>query len=153
MARKQREFRILGMTPSEIAKEFFSSGTGKVAAALFIVLVVVSIYALIVLPPNFANVWNNPKYWELNPQYAPPAWVDSIIGPVYSPQIYVNDYTFTVQQQSGGVTYITVTFSVNYEYDKPWNELFIVINNPAIYSMSQPPPVVSITVYRPTGVR
>mgnify|MGYP001772882477 FL=1 len=149
MAKKQHEFRILGMTPREITKEFFSSSTGKVAAALFIVLIVISIYALIILPPNFAKVWNNPKHWQLNPQYAPPAWVDSIMGPVYSPQIYVNDYTFVVQHQSG-VTYIIVTFSVNYEYDKPWNEIFIVINNPAIYSMSQPP-VVSITIYRPDG--
>lgn len=52
MAKKQREFRILGMTPGEIVREFFSSSTGKVAAALFIILIVVSIYALIVLPPN-----------------------------------------------------------------------------------------------------
>ena len=88
MTKKQRdEFRILGMTPSEISREFFSSSTGKVAAALFIILIVVSIYALIVLPLNFANVWNNPKYWQLNPQYAPPAWIDSIIGPVFSPQV------------------------------------------------------------------
>lgn len=149
VAKKKREFRILGMTPSEIVKEFFSSSVGKVAAALFIVLVVVSIYALIVLPPNFASVWNNPKYWELNPQYAPPAWIDSIIGPVYSQQIYVNNYAFNVQRQNG-ITYITVTFSVNYEYDKPWSEIFIVVNNPVIYSMSQPP-VLSITVYRPDG--
>ncbi|MGC8542386.1 MAG: ABC transporter permease [Vulcanisaeta sp.] len=149
MAKKQREFRILGMTPSEITKEFFSSSTGKISAALFIILIVVSMYALIVLPPNFASVWNNPKYWQLNPQYAPPAWINSLIGPVYSPQVYVHDYTYAVQQQNG-VTYITVTFNVNYEYDKPWSEIFIVINNPAIYSMPQPP-VLSVTVYRPDG--
>ncbi|MGC9152912.1 MAG: ABC transporter permease [Vulcanisaeta sp.] len=149
MAKRQREFRILGMTPGEIAKEFFSSSTGKVAATLFIILIVVSIYALVVLPPNFASVWNNLKYWQLNPQYAPPAWIDSIIGPVYSPQLYINNYTYVVQQ-SNGVTYITITFTVNFKYDKPWSEIFIVVNNPAIYSMAQPP-VLSMTVYRPDG--
>jgi peptide/nickel transport system permease protein len=149
MAKRQREFRILGMTPSEIARDFLSSSTGKVTIALFIILVVVSIYALIVLPPNFANAWNNPKYWQLNPQYAPPAWIDSILGPVYSPQIYVSNYEYSVQQ-SGGVTYITVSFSVDYKYDKPWNEIFVIINNPAIYNLPQPP-VLSITVYRPDG--
>ncbi|MFP3280745.1 MAG: ABC transporter permease [Vulcanisaeta sp.] len=149
MAKRRREFRILGMTPSEIFKEFISGSTGKVAMALFIILVVVSIYALIVLPPNFAEIWNNPKYWQLNPQYAPPAWMDSVIGPVYSPQIYVNNYEYSVQQ-SNGVTYITISFSVDYKYDKPWNEIFVVINNPAIYNLPQPP-VLSITVYRPDG--
>ncbi|WP_229709807.1 ABC transporter permease [Vulcanisaeta souniana] len=149
MAKNRREFRILGMTPSEISGEFFSSSTGKVAAVLFIILIAVSIYALIVLPPNFANVWNNPKYWQLNPQYAPPAWIDSIIGPVFSPQVYVNNYAYGIQQ-SNGITYVTVSFTANYEYNKPWSEIFIVVNNPAIYSMEQPP-VVSITVYRPDG--
>ncbi len=46
-------FRILGMSPSEISREFFSSNTGKVASALFIVLVVVSIYSYFALPPQF----------------------------------------------------------------------------------------------------
>ena len=70
MARRG-EFKILGMTPGEIVKGFFSSGVGKVAAAFFLIMVVASIYALVVLPPNFGKVWNNPDYWRLNPPYAP----------------------------------------------------------------------------------
>ncbi|MFB6469870.1 MAG: ABC transporter permease [Vulcanisaeta sp. AZ3] len=149
MARRKSEFRILGMTPGEIAREFISSSVGKVALVLFIVLIVFSIYALIVLPSNFGSVWNNPNYWQLNPEYAPPAWVDSLIGPVYSPQVYVDNYQYTVQR-SDGTTYITVSFSVDYRYDHPWSEIFIVINNPSIYGLSQPP-LLSIIVTRPDG--
>jgi len=147
MARR-REFRILGMTPGEIVKGFFSSDVGKVATAFFLIMVVVSIYALVALPPNFGKVWNNPDYWRLNPPYALPSWVNAFIGNVYAPQVIINNHNYVFSSSySGDTEYITVYFTVDYHYKKPWNEIYVILNNPVVYTSQ--PPIMEITITRP----
>ncbi|MGC8605950.1 MAG: ABC transporter permease [Vulcanisaeta sp.] len=149
MARR-REFRILGMTPHEISREFLSSGVGKVALTFFIIMVVVSLYALIVLPPNFSDMWNNPNYWRLNPPYAPPSWINSFLGNAYAPQLIIDNrnYAFSTSY-SNNIEYVDVSFTVNYNYKEPWRELYVALDNPIVYGNQ--PPVITITITRPDG--
>ncbi len=143
----RREFRILGMTPSEIWRGFVSTATGKTALAFFAVMVAFSIYALVALPPNFGALWNTPSYWQANPKYAPPAWIDAFTGNAYAPQLAIRDFNFT-SGSSGGVEYAIVSFSVYNEYERPWRNVFIIVNNPGIYNATS---VAYLTVTRPDG--
>ncbi|NPA99616.1 MAG: ABC transporter permease [Crenarchaeota archaeon] len=69
-------------------KEVWSYGTGKIGLIMLVILVSVAISAIIVLPPNFPDEWNNPKYWSENPTLVPPDWVKYLGVPVA--EQYVN---------------------------------------------------------------
>ncbi|GGP21225.1 peptide ABC transporter permease [Thermocladium modestius] len=138
-------FRILGMSPSEISREFFSSNTGKVASALFIVLVVVSIYSYFALPPNFGAIWNNPSYWKFNPDNAPPAWINYFTSQKLAPQTTVNPLESVTTYH--GVTYISSTFSIENPYSVPWQDIYLVLNGIPKNSSA----AVQLTIYRPDG--
>ena len=143
--RRGSGFRILGMSPSEISREFFSSNTGKVASALFIILVVVSIYSYFALPPNFGAMWNNPSYWKFNPVDAPPAWVNYLTTQKLAPQAEITPPQSVVQYH--GVTYITSTISVADPYTVPWQDIYVLFNGiPANASVA-----LQLTIYRPDG--
>ncbi len=57
-----------------LRREVLSQLSGKVAIALLIVIIAVSIYATVTMPPNYNVIWNYPLYWEANPKNAPPEW-------------------------------------------------------------------------------
>ncbi len=59
-------------------REVWSYNTGKVGFALLIVFVMMSILALVTLPPDYRYMWNNPKYWQDYPMLAPPEWLKSL---------------------------------------------------------------------------
>jgi len=75
------------------------SSLGKIALALVLFFIVVSIYALIALPRDIADRWNNivSTPWIYYPKGAPPTWikyfgydeVDSMIAPLQSPERYI----------------------------------------------------------------
>ncbi|MEZ0248742.1 MAG: ABC transporter permease [Thermoproteus sp.] len=143
----RREFRILGMTPGEIWRGFISSVTGKVAVAFFAIMVAFSIYALVALPPNFGALWNTPSYWQANPKYAPPAWINAFTGNAYAPQLAITNFNFT-GGSSGGVEYAIVAFDVDYTYSTPWRNLYLIVKNPGVYNATS---VAYLTVTRPDG--
>ncbi|CCC80834.1 ABC transporter permease [Thermoproteus tenax] len=143
----KRELRILGMTPGEIWRGFISTATGKIALIFFIVMVAFSAYSYIALPPNFGSLWNTPSYWQANPKYAPPAWINLFTNNAYSPQITITDFNFT-GGSANGMTYAIITFSVDYHYLYPWRDMFLIVRNPAVYNAST---VALVTVQRPDG--
>lgn len=49
--------------------------SGKVGLVLLVLFVAVSLYALVVMPANYKQLWNEVRYWRTNPQAAPPSWV------------------------------------------------------------------------------
>ncbi len=49
--------------------------SGKVGLVLLVLFVAVSLYALVVMPANYRQIWNDVRYWRTNPQAAPPSWV------------------------------------------------------------------------------
>lgn len=145
----RREFRILGMTPGEIWRGFISTATGKIALAFFVIMLGFSIYALVALPPNFGALWNTPSYWQANPKYAPPAWVNAFAGNAYAPQLTIARFNFT-RGESGGVGYAAVAFSVDFSHKTPWRDIYLIVNNPAVYNTTTAP-LAYLTVVRPDG--
>jgi ABC-type dipeptide/oligopeptide/nickel transport system permease subunit len=60
----------------EFMGEVLAQTMGKLGIALIVFLVAASAYALIVLPPDFAERWTHGiAYWEVNPPLAEPEWV------------------------------------------------------------------------------
>ncbi|BEP17735.1 ABC transporter permease [Pyrofollis japonicus] len=66
----------------EILDEVWRSLMGKTGLILIVFLVIVSIYALVSMPPNIVKLWNDPKAWEDNPSVVPPTWVSYFGTPV-----------------------------------------------------------------------
>ncbi len=59
-----------------IMSEVLAQTMGKLGVALVVFLVAMSVYALIVLPPDFPDRWMAElTYWEVNPPLAQPEWV------------------------------------------------------------------------------
>ncbi|MEM2005178.1 MAG: ABC transporter permease [Zestosphaera sp.] len=61
-----------------LRKEILSQSAGKVAFALLLALVIISVYAAITMPPDYNRYWNVGVYWRHNPKNAPPEWVSSL---------------------------------------------------------------------------
>ncbi|PUA32417.1 MAG: hypothetical protein B7O98_07115 [Zestosphaera tikiterensis] len=59
---------------SWLRREVLSQFSGKVAIALLVAIVAVSIYAAATMPSNYNVIWNYPLYWEANPKNSPPEW-------------------------------------------------------------------------------
>ncbi|MFN3268919.1 MAG: hypothetical protein ACK416_06650, partial [Zestosphaera sp.] len=55
---------------SWIRKEILSQLSGKLALALLITLVAISVYAALVMPPNYTNYRDIPSNWKDNPKNA-----------------------------------------------------------------------------------
>ncbi len=67
----------------EVMSEVWSQLMGKLGIALIVALVLIAVYAIIVLPPDFPDLWtHNPKYWEVNPPLVPPSWIKYLGVPV-----------------------------------------------------------------------
>lgn len=72
---------------SWIRKEILSQVSGKVAFVLLIFLVVISVYAAFLMPPDYTKYWDVGSKWVDNPQNAPPEWA-SYLGYTCIPQTY-----------------------------------------------------------------
>ena len=72
---------------SWIRKEILSQISGKVAFALLIFLIAVSIYAALLMPPDYTKYWDVGSKWVDNPLNAPPEWA-SYLGYTCIPQTY-----------------------------------------------------------------
>ncbi len=112
-----------------ILKEMMRYTSGKVGLSLLIILVSISIYAALIIPPNYGTqVWNNPKAWEDNPQLVPPEWI-SLFGYQYAKNLkmtytagegYEITYTKKVVEVQGTrfvIEYTTVVYNVTYKLD------------------------------------
>ena len=133
--------RIMGITLGEFTKLYIKSTLGKVSLTFFAILIAMSIYALIIIPPNFGFMWNTPSYWTLYPKNAPPAWINYIVGDVYAPQITSSNFIREGNQ-------LVLTLTLNNVYSKPWQDLFIVVNSPALRSLGL---VAYVYINRPDG--
>ncbi len=133
-------------------RELMSYTSGKVGLALFIFFIVMSIYALMVMPPNYKYAWNDPKHWQGYPQLAPPSWV-RMLG--YQNAAHESQ-TFTaptsVIVRSG---YKVYTFSMLYNLDvKDYpQDIVVAIQGLKVYRMGNRtiPVLIQVDVRRPDG--
>lgn len=63
-------------------REVWRQGMGKAGLTLIMIILAVSIYAWVTMPPDFVSLWNDARNWEENPILAPPSWVRLFGTPV-----------------------------------------------------------------------
>ena len=69
-----------GITPQEIKQEFLKSKMGIAGITILTALVVTSIIAMVVIPVETFQEWNNPGSWILYPKAATPIWGKHVSG-------------------------------------------------------------------------
>ncbi|MEO3993342.1 MAG: ABC transporter permease [Desulfurococcaceae archaeon TW002] len=100
---------------SWIRKEILSQLSGKLALALLIILITISVYAALVMPPDYTNYWDRGSKWVDNPVNAPPAWA-SHLGYTCIPQTYYDLRSFSpaVSEAAGRVV---LTYNITYNLE------------------------------------
>lgn len=59
---------------SFVREHILSQLAGRVSLALLAFLIIMSVYALIAIPPTFPVKWTQPEAWEIYPPNSPPEW-------------------------------------------------------------------------------
>jgi peptide/nickel transport system permease protein len=157
-ARKQAEVGLrkpLGALES--AKGFFeevwSYSSGKFGIVMLCMLITVSIYALVVVPPEFVSLWETASYWEENPQLVPPAWVCGL-GVPCAPHLVETRAKPDLAYNVFSKYYYNYTFTYDLGAEVFPQDLAVrlvgvkvpVINNKPIQ------PTVTVTLHRPDGL-
>ena len=64
------------ISPQEIKQEFLKSKTGIAGIIILSSLIIISIIAIITIPIETFQEWNNPEKWISYPKVATPIWVN-----------------------------------------------------------------------------
>ena len=64
------------ISPQEIKQEFLKSKMGIAGITILAILVGISIIAMITIPLETFQEWNNPGHWISYPKVAVPIWVN-----------------------------------------------------------------------------
>jgi peptide/nickel transport system permease protein len=135
------------LSTSGIIKEFKRSKSGLAGVAILLGLIIMTFYAIAVIPLNSFTQWNNPNFWIDLPKSAMPAWVN-LVGPKMPEHIVM-----TVKDAAGstsvdeGVRIVTHSYTVNFNYDSYASDFMMVYS--ARYGSIQP--ALQIDVLRPDG--
>ena len=129
--------------------ELLSSTTGKVGVTFFLVMLLISLYAIITNPLDFGSrLWNNPAAWADNPKNVPPVWTG-----VFEGSRRVNHTVFEaseptdVRNTTRG-TESVYTFNLDYTFDEAPTFTSFSIQNVTYHGG---PPSISVSVVRPDG--
>ena len=135
------------LSTSGIIKEFKRSKSGLAGVAILFGLIVMTFYAIALIPLNSFTQWNNPNFWIDLPKSAMPAWVN-LVGPKMPEHIVM-----TAKDAAGsasvdeGVRIVTHSYTVNFNYDSYASDFMMVYS--ARYGSTQP--ALQIDVLRPDG--
>jgi peptide/nickel transport system permease protein len=67
---------LSNISPQEIKKEFLKSKMGIAGITILTILISTSIIAIVAIPVETFQEWNNPSNWISNPKVAIPIWVN-----------------------------------------------------------------------------
>jgi len=135
-------FRDLGRYPSAVF-----------GLAVIFILLGVAVYALVTIPYSEAvRLWRGgEEVWYQNPKYAPPAWFNIFTKrkqPIsFSASTRDGGMSKTVTPQGQGISSVEITYSFDYTYDAPPQELILYFNT----VFEQKFPFVSIAWRTPDG--
>ncbi|KAF6247693.1 peptide ABC transporter permease [Nitrosopumilus sp. b3] len=136
-----------GITPQEIKREFFSSKMGIAGITILSILICTSIIAMIVIPIETFQEWNNPGSWILYPKVAIPIWVNLfMIEKIPEHKILEEPNIQNIFQDEISLT--SHQFGLNFDYDHFPNDFIYVFSSE--YSGS---PLLKMSVIRPDGVK
>ena len=131
----------------DLAKEFLSTGSGKLGAGLFIMLLAISVFVIATYPLDFGTkIWSSPKVWEDNPKAVPPVWINA-----FDDFSRAEHRVFELTEPSstrviGGGKELIYSFGFDYSADEFPSFLSLTINEVRYF---QDPPLVTLSMVRP----
>ena len=136
-----------GVTPHEIKEEFMKSKMGIAGILILMILIFTSIIAMIVIPVETFQEWNNPGSWISNPKAAMPAWVNFfMVESIPEHRILENP---NIEKTSNGEIFLTShQFGMNFGHDDFPNDFIYEFS--AKYSGA---PLLQMSVIRPDGMK
>ena len=135
------------ISPQEIKQEFLKSKTGIAGIIILLSLISISIIAIITIPVETFQEWNNPEKWISYPKVATPVWVNLFMIEKI-PEHEILDSP-NIQTNSNGELFLTShQFGVNFDYDDFPNDFIYIFSSE--YSGS---PILEISVIRPDGMK
>lgn len=134
------------ITPQEIKKEFLKSKMGITGIVILIILISTSIIAIVAIPVETFQEWNNPSNWISNPKVAIPIWVNIFLTEkIPEHTILENPNIEKITNQ--GIMLTSHQFGVKYDYDDFPNDFIYEFSSE--YSGS---PLLQMSVIRPDGI-
>ena len=135
------------ITPHEIKQEFMKSEMGIVGIAILSILVTISVIAIISIPIETFQEWNNPGNWISNPKVAIPIWVN-IFMVEKIPEHKILENPAIEKISIDGIDLTSHHFELNYDYDDFPNDFIYEFSSE--YSGS---PLLQMSVIRPDGIK
>ena len=136
-----------GITPQEIKREFFKSNLGIVGIFILSILIAISILAMIIIPIETFQEWNNPGNWISYPKVAIPVWVNLFMTEKI-PEHKIIEKPIIKKISEGEINLESHQFGFNYIYDDFPNDF--IYEYSAEYTGS---PLLQLSVLRPDGVK
>ena len=133
------------VSASEIKKEFLKSKMGIAGIGILVILVAISIGAVIIIPVETFQQWNNPQNWIFYPKTAIPSWVNLFMFEKI-PEHKILDEPNVSTISLDEISVVSHQFHVNYVYDDFPSDFIYEFT--AKYSGS---PLLQISVIRPDG--
>ncbi len=131
----------------DILSEFKRSRSGLAGLSILVVLILMSVYALAVIPLKSFTQWNNPNYWIEQPQSAMPRWVN-LLGLREPEHLSMTANEAEISSVvDNGVRIENHTYTFNFDFDSYPSDFMVTYS--AKYGETQP--AVQINVVRPDG--
>ncbi len=135
------------ISPQEIKQGFLKSKMGIAGVAILGTLILISIIAVVAIPVETFQEWNNPGNWISYPKVAIPIWVNFFnIEKIPEHKILENP---NIQINSNGEVFLNShQFGMNFNYDDFPNDFIYLFSSE--YTGS---PLLQMSVIRPDGIK
>ncbi len=135
------------ISPQEIKQEFLKSKIGIAGIAILGTLITISIIAIIAIPVETFQEWNNPGSWISYPKVAIPIWVNFFMTEKI-PEHKILENPNIQKISNTEILLISHQFGLNFNYDDFPNDFIYVFSTE--YSGS---PLLQMSVIRPDGIK
>ncbi|KFM19730.1 Oligopeptide transport system permease protein AppC [Marine Group I thaumarchaeote SCGC AAA799-P11] len=135
------------ITPQEIKQEFVKSKIGIAGITILGILIAISIIAIIAIPVETFQEWNNPGNWILYPKVAIPIWVNLFMTEKIPEHKILDDPNIQTNSE-GEIMLSSHKFGVNFDYGFFPNDFIYVFSSE--YSESV---LLQMSVTRPDGIK
>lgn len=138
------------MERRRVLKELLATGPGKAGAALFLVLVLASLYVVARYPLDFGPArWSNPAVWADYPKAAPPAWTNLFSEQRRAPHQLLAAEAPAERAPAGPAERLVFHLPFSYQADEAPTFLSVTLGAVRYHSR---PPTVSVVLVRPDGL-
>jgi len=135
------------ITPQEIKQEFLKSKIGIAGITILGILIATSIIAIVAIPVETFQEWNNPGSWILYPKVAIPVWVNLFMTEKIPEHRILDDPNIQTSSE-GDIILSSHKFGVNFDYEFFPNDFIYVFSSE--YSESV---LLQMSVMRPDGIK